>query len=320
MKRFVFLRRKKGQDLVEENVEVIADDDDSLNSEALHAKSVLNLEKSGKNVKGSDRGYRCSLLPMIEVITDIKTSITSEHLQEMRCTPFFHLFNMFYEGKIEKKDATKSTKTLLKLISIYDKVTNAFVIGGVHLKLMVDDVCLIFGFKKNGKLIMPLYPKGYSEVETRYVRTHFKDHTLLHKNAIIDRLKEVVKKKDKDSTQDFARLVVLLIATTILFPNACYSLLWAFVPLVEELDEMGKISWAHAVHYHLMASIKKHLNKPTSVSSCVLLLGYWFCEHVNVIEQLLGYEKGFLRAAKWSFLKLNDYMDNKSIDNVESSK
>ncbi|KAF5204892.1 hypothetical protein FRX31_005521 [Thalictrum thalictroides] len=90
--------------------------------------------------------------------------------------------------------------------------------------------------------------------------------------------------------------------------------------LVEELDEMGKISWAHAVHYHLMASIKKHLNKPTSVSSCVLLLGYWFCEHVNVIEQLPGYEKRFPRAAKWSFLKLNDYMDNKSIANVESSK
>ncbi|KAF5188018.1 hypothetical protein FRX31_022395 [Thalictrum thalictroides] len=84
-----FERTSKQSTHQKENVEVIADDDDSLNSEALHAKSVLNLEKSGKNVKGSDRGYRCSLLPMIEVITDTKTSITSEHLQEMSRTPFF---------------------------------------------------------------------------------------------------------------------------------------------------------------------------------------------------------------------------------------
>ncbi|KAF5186192.1 hypothetical protein FRX31_024221, partial [Thalictrum thalictroides] len=209
---------------------------------------------------------------------------------------------------------------LLKLIKCYDKENDAFNIGGVHVKLTVEDVSLIFGFEMKGKIIMPLAAKGYSEVETPFVKTHFKNQTMLMKNVILDRVKKVVEKNDKASTRDFARLVILFIATIILFPNANSSLKWSFVPHIENFEEITSISWAHAVHYHLMASIKKHFDSPQSVSSCVLLLGYWFCEHVHVIEQLHGYEKSFPRATKWSFQTLSDYMKNKSIDDVESNK
>ncbi|KAF9586829.1 hypothetical protein IFM89_039957 [Coptis chinensis] len=125
--------------------------------------------------------------------------------------------------------------------------------------------------------------------------------SIITTSEIQSALEGVVKKKDKESIADFAKLMVLFMLNSGFFTKSNFTLASAYVYYVYCFEEMNKVSWATTISSHMMKQIRKHSAKsPMSTGTCVVQLLYWFCEHtVDFISPVKDYETQYLRCAKW---------------------
>ncbi|KAF9599020.1 hypothetical protein IFM89_033365 [Coptis chinensis] len=107
---------------------------------------------------------------------------------------------------------------------------------------------------------------------------------------------------------DFVRLMSLYLTTTIFFPNPT-RINWSFVPHIEDLNGMRRISWPKVIHTELMDQIRRKSDKLSTVSGCVVALLYWLCEHTKIITPINGFEYAEPRVCRWRLGELKEAME-----------
>ncbi|KAL5721063.1 hypothetical protein ACHQM5_013669 [Ranunculus cassubicifolius] len=157
-------------------------------------------------------------------------------------------------------------------------------------------------------------------MESDFVRRHFCEDKLLIKKAIVNAIKRTVVLNGKTDQEDFVRLVILYMSATIFFPNSLGSIGWSFIQHIEDLNKMNKISWPTVIHEYLMTQVRKHHKNPTHVSGCVILVLYWFCEHVDIISPFESSESKYPRILRWSLHDLAKKMATQSLEELPDDK
>ncbi|KAL5729313.1 hypothetical protein ACHQM5_002285 [Ranunculus cassubicifolius] len=103
-------------------------------------------------------------------------------------------------------------------------------------------------------------------------------------------------------------MMIMLTCSTIFYPSSNYDIGKSFIEHIDTLEEMKRLSWAKIFHKHLMDKIREVKNNdtkdPASVTSCVLVLLFWLCEHTTLIQPRPTYKPGTPRVGRWDLNEL----------------
>lgn len=179
-------------------------------------------------------------------------------------TPFAHFFVIAKKMIIE-------TTTVREILDSYEVDHNTFNIFGTKIPLFSDEAALILGLPSVGKSFRFERKELKSKFLDKYLEKHRHDrHNLLlaAKDAI----------EEKDSV-NAARLLLLFLFSTILFPgsgNKCPGVLWS---IVDNFDDLWKYKWGDQVMQYMIDGLKdyhtakkKKGNKCITIHGCVVLL------------------------------------------------
>ncbi|KAF9599019.1 hypothetical protein IFM89_033364 [Coptis chinensis] len=104
---------------------------------------------------------------------------------------------------------------------------------------------------------------------SEFMKTYFGGDDEIKLLGVKSEITSVVKKIGMED--DFVRLMSLYLTTTVFFPNPT-RINWSFVPHIEDLNGMRRISWPKVIHAELMDQIRRKSDKLSTVSGCVVAL------------------------------------------------
>ncbi|KAF9602419.1 hypothetical protein IFM89_027548 [Coptis chinensis] len=269
-------------------------------------KGKENIEDKGKEnlVKSELLSYRSSLKSMIEIMDLIRADITEVHKKKMMDTPFANLFSVFIENRVNVKTTIKANIDVWSVLKTYSGVDDGFSVGGKIVRFTPEDVALIFGLPLVGETVV-LYPKNVGKSNlSEFMKTYFGGDDEIKLLGVKSEITSVVKKIGMED--DFVRLMSLYLTTRIFFPNPT-RINWSFVPHIEDLNGMRRISWPKVIHAELMDQIRRKSDKLSTVSGCVVAL-------------LVLVELGTKSSKKEKLLDLNLKVEREVISNEEAMR
>ncbi|KAF9617032.1 hypothetical protein IFM89_033102 [Coptis chinensis] len=177
---------------------------------------------------------------MIEIMDLIRADITEVHKEKMMDTPFENLFSVFIENRVNVKTTIKANIDVWSVLKTYSGVDDGFSVGGKIVRFTPEDVALIFRLPLVGEAVV-LYPKNVGKSNLlEFMKTYFGGEDEIKLLGVKSEITSVVKKIGMED--DFVRLMSLYLTTTIFFPNPT-RINWSFVPHIEDLNGMRRISW-----------------------------------------------------------------------------
>ncbi|KAI8553516.1 hypothetical protein RHMOL_Rhmol05G0022200 [Rhododendron molle] len=230
-------------------------------------------------------------------------SLRGDHLDLLKKTPFWLIIDAIISQKLDADKCIKSDTVLTKLLAAYNSKTDYFTIAGKNVKLTANHVKLIFGISCGTE-------RFAAKLKTRDQVAFAKRHNIqqrLTTKAISNMLKELAQenKTNIEDVQDVARLVCMFLIVKLFFPTSGITVSWKHVDAMEDLTKMKSYNWAAKIRDELIKSIKKSQHSPKDVKGYQLLLPYWLCEHINILEQELS-EHQVPRLLKWNISTLED--------------
>ncbi|KAF9599056.1 hypothetical protein IFM89_033663 [Coptis chinensis] len=269
-------------------------------------KGKERIEEKGKEnlVKSELLSYRSSLKSMIEIMDLIRADITKVHKKKMMDTPFANLFSVFIENRVNVKTTIKANIDVWSVLKTYSGVDDGFSVGGKIVRFTPEDVALIFGLPLVGETVV-LYPKNVGKSNlSEFMKTYFGGDYEIKLLGVKSEITSVVKKIGMED--DFVRLMSLYLTTTIFFPNPT-RINWSFVPHIEDLNGMRRISWPKVIHAELMDQIRRKSDKLSMVSGCV-------------VAPLVLVELGTKSSKEEKLLDLNFKVEREVISNEEAMR
>ena len=203
--------------------------------------------------------YRCSILAFLKFMVKYKDIVTDERMELLELTPFGKLIAAFRNGRIEENHVKKSDVALTMLLQAYDVKTERFIFCGKRLRISPKDVCQILGLPERGEI--PPRP-GKGAYQSTFVDEYFVGLDRIKKTSIEDALDIAAdkickgKKAVDKNNKDVVRLILLMLFSTFLFPNAGMTISWDLVKNCEDLDKIGEYGWGKAIENFLTKSIK----------------------------------------------------------------
>ncbi|KAF9610030.1 hypothetical protein IFM89_019670 [Coptis chinensis] len=260
-------------------------------------KGKEKIEEKGKEnlVKSELLSYRSSLKSMIEIMDLIRADITEVHKKKMMDTPFANLFSVFIENRVNVETTIKANIDVWSVLKTYSGVDDGFSVGGKIVRFTPEDVALIFGLPLVGET-MVLYPKNVGKSNyLEFMKTYFGGDDEIKLLGVKSEITSVVKKIGMED--DFVRLMSLYLTTTIFFPNPT-RINWSFVPHIEDLNGMRRISWPKSNPSELMDRIRRKSDKLSTV--LVVLLHFWTRKRSKIKKevQILDEENKRLKEEK----------------------
>ena len=225
--------------------------------------------------------------------------MNSELVNAMKETPFAALFMAFYNGEFSGDEAKgyKSNLVVLRIVDQYDRDSKTFSIGGKKIQITTEDVALTFGLPMVGDEIIANKICTGKNQEAGFIKFYFKHVKNITKVSIEEALEEllvqkrrrkiadvtndeqfekemtldeIVKAMQKVTAQDFASLVILHMAATLLFPGNKCTVPWYLVEQIVNIQTMKRINWAKAVKQKLLESLDNFKVVTSELSGCTL--------------------------------------------------
>ncbi|XP_062020775.1 uncharacterized protein LOC133737183 [Rosa rugosa] len=204
-----------------------------------------------------------------------KNNLTEGTLELLQKTPFATLIDAFHGGSIKEKDAKKSDDLITLLLQAYNSDTDLFVFGNRKFRMSTSDISMILGVPGSG-LSVPKTKEGAYRSE--FVTIYFDKKQRINKAAAEEALKKALAEApetgDEKTKRDrnVAVLVLLNLFIKLLFPNSGGTISWDYIRVCEEVESLGKYSWAKEVGDFLKKSIKRKAKESQNMAGCVILV------------------------------------------------
>ncbi|KAL8523462.1 hypothetical protein ACS0TY_013425 [Phlomoides rotata] len=125
---------------------------------------------------------------------------------------------------------------------------------------------------------------------------------VLYKKIVLNKLKDSLKREDKNSSRDVARSTFCYLLSSLLAPNQNGSMSWHLTGYLEDFDMIGTYNWSKFIIDMLRKQIAS--SKTLKVGGCTMLLPFWICEHTRLIRP--KEDEKFPRFMKWDLDKLHN--------------
>ena len=188
---------------------------------------------------------RCYFRNYISVIEDLIQSMSQEQKQRVNGTLFGHLLEVPY---------IKQSRPLLDaLLSFWDEEGNGFQFGKTLVKFLGTDFALVLGLNANGdEVVLHNEEKIESDIVNRFFDG---DHKNATRDAVKSKLISLVGKTRLEDVADFAKLWVVFLFATILFPTVHYGIPKALFSYIDNIDSLGRYNWGYAVYSFIRQQI-----------------------------------------------------------------
>ncbi|XP_062014244.1 uncharacterized protein LOC133730722 [Rosa rugosa] len=189
-----------------------------------------------------------------------KNNLTEGTLELLQKTPFATLIDAFHGGSIKENDAKKSDDLITLLLQAYNSDTYLFVFGNKKFRMSTSDISMILGVPASGLSVPKTKEGAYkSEFVTKYFDKKQRINKAAAEEALKKALAETPETGDEKTKRDrnVAVLVLLNLFIKLLFPNSGGTISWDSIRVCEEVESLGKYSWAKEVGDFLKKSIKR---------------------------------------------------------------
>ncbi|XP_028077920.1 uncharacterized protein LOC114279839 [Camellia sinensis] len=208
---------------------------------------------------------------MVAIVTLLQhIKLRNEHINGLKKTPFWALFDAILKNKINCKQCSKYDDISLKIIQTYQLGSSgSSQLGPEIVKLTTEDIKSIFGISCGDEPIHLGYEnkRRSSFLTRRYIQTE-----RLSSTTIIDLLQKALKGKKKEDTEDVMRMLCMYTCLKLFFSTSGTTVGWVFLNYIEDINSMRKYNWAEAIRNTLMSSIEKYHKNPAKVTGCVMAL------------------------------------------------
>lgn len=240
-------------------------------------KNTKKRERTKKKKEVDTNQYRCSLMAMIKTMEKIKKGkgFTADQLDFIKQTPFHQFIFSIYEGYVTLKECRKSTLTVDILISTFSDENEDFKIGKKSLKIMTEDIALLFGLPIHGKNLFPLPKSSFQHLSDyckEFVVRNFGIVDHITKIHTIARINFVFENENYQYQTDLPKLIIILAMITFFFPDNQMYLPWGYLQYLIDEEKMFDVSWPLTIQCSLLCSLKVFKSKPRQMSGCSMLI------------------------------------------------
>lgn len=229
-------------------------------------KAGKSIKKPRKSEETNETPFRSSLAGIVTLVKDLK--LRNCHLEVLKRTPFWGIFEAIMEDKFTISQCRKSDKLIIEIIQTYDPTKDKFWLGKIYMEVTRADMERVFGIRCGDEFVS--LRAGCKE-SIKFVARRGITETKWTTTSVKQLLEQYVKSDEQDYVEDVARLLCLFLCHTFLFPTGT-TVKWVHLQRVEELDRMGQYDWTGAIVKDLMTSVRKHHREPRKVTGCVVSL------------------------------------------------
>ncbi|KAH7860474.1 hypothetical protein Vadar_013825 [Vaccinium darrowii] len=213
------------------------------------------------------------------------------------------------QNNLGEQFVKKYDNNILSVVQTYQRYEGKFNLGKKSVALTHDDIALIFGITSGNTKIRVFIQKR--KPNSNFVNRNFEGTTTMAYSLMRTRITSLIKSTSKlkkkkgvedESTKDLARLLTLYVLGTVFFKTTGPSLNWAYVPLVENLEECSTYAWSRYITDYLINELDSKYTNPWAVGGCTVALLYWLCEHAKIMEPV---EPHIPRFMKWNVNELD---------------
>ncbi|XP_058100051.1 uncharacterized protein LOC131244509 [Magnolia sinica] len=182
------------------------------------------------------------------------------------------------------------------ILTRWDDEHNCFLLGGKRIFFKPQDIAIILGLSMNGEHIDLRRELSASEKE---LKKKYFANVLLKRELIEENIKNLLEESSEESISDFAKLFILYLFNTILFPIASETTPIFLLHYVNELENLHSYAWATAIWTFLVRSISESVRKKKKyVNGCVMVLEPWLHEHI-ILPSWLSTKMVYPRILRW---------------------
>jgi hypothetical protein len=198
---------------------------------------------------------------MKNLMEKIKNKLTLEHISILSGTPFKHIFQIFYENKVQVKKQNNQDikKALFALLDCYSPDDVGFNISGNLIQFRVEDVAVLLGLNAYGVEIEKNTSHDKHK-DSPLMKMYFDEPRNIYKDKISDKIEQLLNDANH-IREDVVLFIITYICITILFSNSANRLLWSHSPYFDDLDTMQNVNWAAAVHSFLVEKLNENARR-----------------------------------------------------------
>lgn len=241
-----------------------------------NAKKMIRKHKKSTSTDKKQKGkrrewrltFRSNMVTIVKLLQHIK--LRNEHINGLKKTPFWLLFDAILKNKLNYKQCRKYDDIALKIIQTYQPGSSgSFQLGPETVKLTTEDIKSIFGISCGDEPMHLGY--GNKSISSFLTRRSIQTERL-SSTTIIDLLQKALKGKKKEDTEDVIRMLCMYTCLKLFFSTSGTTVGWVFLNYMEDINSMRKYNWAEAIRNTLMSSIEKYHKNPAKVTGCVMAL------------------------------------------------
>ncbi|KAK1257186.1 hypothetical protein QJS04_geneDACA024912 [Acorus gramineus] len=157
-------------------------------------------------------------------------------------TPFGHFLKM---------PSLLCERTILEeSCGVWEKGRKGFKLGNSIIPFKVSDCALILGLSSHGEIV-----DFEKDGECTELQKRFFDKSPPTTKNIVRHLQRLMLYEIGGALEDFMKMMVLLLFSTVLFPQTNFAIPIQLLRYVDEIERLGDYAWADAVHRFLIKHI-----------------------------------------------------------------
>ncbi|KAL7209548.1 hypothetical protein ACSBR1_031154 [Camellia fascicularis] len=209
------------------------------------------------------------------------------------------MFEAIVINKPDFNEYKKCDELMVKILKTFNIRDDAFHIGGRLVKLRKVDIRLVFGLQCGDQhLDLTLGTRPTSN----FIQRRCDGVGRITANLIRNLLDDAVKGKSVRDEEDTTKLLCLYFCVKLFFSTSGETISWVFVRYIDNLNTVQTYDWTAAILNTLMRLVREFYRNPEKVTSCVVTLLYWLCEHTDIVAT--GKPIMFPRFSKWNISTL----------------
>ncbi|KAK1291739.1 hypothetical protein QJS10_CPB17g00365 [Acorus calamus] len=248
------------------------------------------IQKDKVKIGQNTLNMRCYPTKFLKIVQ--KLELQERHMKAMNRTPFGHFLKM--------PNLLCERIILEESCAVWEKGRKGFKLGNSIIPFKVSDCALILGLSSYGDIVDFEKHGECTEFQKRFF-----DKSLPTTNVIVRHLQRLMY-EELGPLEDFTKMMVVLLFSTVLFPQTNFSLPIQLLSYVDEIERLQDYAWADAVHRFLI----KHI---PDASDRVFVF-----EHSNIVKPKSIARDKVPRLFKWESIK--HHRKNSAANLIEGMK
>ncbi|XP_020101446.1 uncharacterized protein LOC109719282 [Ananas comosus] len=228
----------------------------------------------------------------------LRDVMSDEQMALLKTTPFFSYLDL---------PPIKQDLVLVDcLLSFWDEERRGIRIGETFLPFSPEKISILIGLPAEGE---PIEWQSKSVKSSTLDKYFDGDYRHADRSKLRHILYSIAGQNGEEMAADFARIFILYVFATVLFPTSHYIVPKAIYRYIDDVHRIGEYAWGHAVCNYLVSSISrasprvKHRNSGQErlagyIDGCTIAFLSWAYEHIKGLGTSDG-DKDVPRMRKW---------------------